>query len=80
VFGLCNDNAKFAARRELFTRNSTAGMRTDITKRFIDPRDGIFCLRASVNNTMKYQFPWQANNYSNVRPLPSVPNGPSNNG
>jgi len=35
-------------------------MRTDITKRFIDPRDGIFCLRAFVNNAMKHQFAWQA--------------------
>jgi hypothetical protein len=36
----------FAAKRELFTSNSTAGMRADITKRFTDPRDGIFCLQA----------------------------------
>jgi hypothetical protein len=54
---LFKDNAVFAARRELFTCNSTAGMRSDITKRFIDPRDGIFSLRAFVNTVMKHQSP-----------------------
>jgi hypothetical protein len=47
----------FAARKELFTYNSTAGMRTDITKGFIDSRDEIFSLRAFVNTVMKHQSP-----------------------